>query len=420
MIAAVLLAAATAASPNILFITVDTLRADRLGCYGYEHPTSPVIDRLAEQGLVFEDMIVEEPQTGPSFIAMFTSLPPRMTGTTRNAVPLGPGVPTMMAPIVDAGYDARAVVSNWNLKRGLSNLHPGFEVYEDDFGKGLFGFKRNERRAKDVTDMALAWFEERDEERPFFYWVHYMDPHGPYRFRGGHNPQDVSLRDLDRTEQVRARYDSEVAFTDHHIGRLLEAAPRENTYIVFTSDHGESLMEHGYLGHTREIYQQMMHVPLIVAGPGIAAGRSSAPVRGIDMAPTLLGLAKLAPLPGMRGVDIVAAPPPADRVRPFEAYDGGVPETDDVMTILADRAPSRQGMIHEGWKLMLREGDTLLFDLKTDGEELNDVAKDHGERVTALRERLSAWEAETPRYDGQGAVLTKEDVETLRALGYVE
>ena len=150
-------------------------------------------------------------------------------------------------------------------------------------------------------------------------------------------------------EQVRARYDSEVAYTDFHVQRLLDALPEE-TIIVFVADHGESLLEHGYVGHTRRIHQTTLHVPLLVHGPGITPGRTQAPARGIDIAPTLLGLAGLPPTQGMQGCDLLHAPPSSGRLRIVETYGGDIPETPEERAALASRPPMLMGALHEGWK----------------------------------------------------------------------
>ncbi len=420
MAAVVFVLVSAASAPNILLITVDTLRADRLGCYGYAYPTTPHVDQLAARSLLFEDMLVEEPQTGPSLISMFTSQFPRVTGTIRNAVPLAEGIPTTVARFREAGYQTGAVVSNWNLKRDLSNLAGGFETYDDDFGRNFLGMARKERDAEEISDAAIAWMAERDSTRPLFYWVHYIDPHGPYEFRGRFNPRKIPLNNLSDDDALDARYDSEVAYADHHIGRLLEVVPRENTYIVFTADHGESLMEHDYLGHTREIYQTTMRVPLLISGPRIEPGKTPAPARGVDIGPTLLALADLPPLPSMSGVDVLTQPPDAARTRVFETYDGDIPRGEDARAELADRAPSRQGVVKGNWKLILREGKRLLFDLKNDPEERENVIDANQEIAAELAAEIERWNEMTPRNAAKSAELSETDREALEALGYIE
>lgn len=411
-----------AAAPNVVLLTVDTLRADHLGCYGYERATSPNIDALAVESLRFDDAFAEAPQTGPSMAAMLTSLPPRTTGAVRNAVPIPETVPTTAEIFAQHGYATAAVVSNWNLKRGLSGLQRGFDLYDDAFdGRGRIGYDP-ERPADEVTDQALAWLNTRDDTRPFFLWVHYMDPHEPYQDHDGFDVWPEKRHQLDKADRTRAKYDSEISFADHHVGRFLSALP-ENTAVLFTADHGESLHEHGYLGHTRRVYHPIIRIPLLIRAADVAPSVSDAPVRGIDIGPTLLGLAGLPPAPGMLGRDVLVAPPANERLRVFEAYDGGVPDGDgaEVRAELARRPPAWQGIEQGGWKLMINEdGDAGLYDLHVDpAEELNRAAAEPA-RTAALREALAAWERETPRSAAAAAELSGEDREALEALGYLE
>jgi len=412
----------TIAAPNVVFISVDTLRADHVGAYGFHRNTTPNLDRLAEQALLFEDAICEQPQTGPSMIAMFSSRVPRVTGAIRNGVPLPPGTPTAAMIFESAGYDTAAIVSNWNLKPKLSGLQHGFAHYDADFGRGLFGRERHEMTADVVTKRALAWLAQRDNSRPMFFWVHYMDPHAPYKKKRGfqkqlHGVNPVPRRRIDPPEE---RYQTEVAFADQQIGRLLDALPKENTFIVFIADHGESLGNHNYWGHTRYIYQNSMHVPFFIHGPGVEAARSGAPVRGIDVAPTLLGLAGL-PIPdSMNGMNLLVAKPEPDTPRAFETYGGNVPNDGDVREALAARLPQQQGIIVENWKLIRNEdGDRELFDLAADPGEEHDVADDHPRRVGTLDALLDTWHGETPRNQATAQDLSEEDLRMLEAAGYL-
>jgi len=300
-----LAAAVFGAPPNIVLLSVDTLRADHLGCYGYEHNTSPAIDRFAREGLVFEDCTCEVPLTNPSFGAMLSSLYPRMTGTTRNGLKMPDAVPLIAELFKNAGYHTGCVQSNWTLKAKLSALDRGFDFYDDDFHEKRWGIIKPERYADDVTDRAIALLEKHTPDKPFFFWIHYSDPHAPYRFHKDFNPQNKRTFWRDNEDKVKIKYDSEIAYTDAHIARLLKALPAENTVVLFTADHGESLYEHNYLGHGRRIYQDNLHVPLIVRGPGIAPGRIATPVRILDIGPTLLAFAGLRPAPGMLGKDLM-------------------------------------------------------------------------------------------------------------------
>ncbi len=416
MLAAILLSCF--AAPDVYLISVDTLRADRLSCYGYEFPTTPHIDALAEKGIVYEDMLCEVPLTGPSMGAMMASRTPRVTGAVRNGVAMPEDIPLVAERFKEAGYATWCVQSNWTLKSDMSGLHRGFDDYDQDFKKRRWGFLVAEREGDKVLELALDRIQNRASDEPVFAWIHFSDPHAPYKWRRKHNVQDVNRRDLDKTEDIRARYDSEVHYTDSLIGELLEALPKENAIIVFVGDHGESLMEHGYLGHGRRLNQTGLHIPFIVHGPGITPGRSNAPVRGIDVGPTILGLAGLAPWPTMLGVNLAQDTPPMDRVRVVETY-GGAAIVPGAKQAMAEADAIWQGVIADEWKFMHDNSGTWLYNLADDPGELNNLADEDSDRVDQLRSIMDQWLAENPRRANEGKALTDEDIEALENLGYL-
>ncbi|NIA16022.1 MAG: sulfatase-like hydrolase/transferase [Nitrospiraceae bacterium] len=412
---------AAAAPPNVVLLSVDTLRADHLGCYGYKLDTSPHIDRFAKEALLFEDCVCEVPLTNPSFGAMLSSRYPRSTGTVRNGLKMPADVPLITEAFRTAGYQTACVQSNWTLRAGLSRLDRGFDLYRDDFETKRWGVMKGERYADKVTEVALEIIEDRDQDRPFFYWIHYSDPHAPYRFHKKFNPAGRKLWRVTGHDRVTVKYDSEIAFTDHHIGRLLDALPRENTVILFVADHGESLYEHNYLGHGRRIYQTNQHVPLIIRGPGIAPGRTPAPACILDVGPTLLALAGLTPAPGMLGVDLLNGSVPNGRARHIETYGGAVPKLPGAKALMADRPPMRRGVIQEGWKLILGGDGPELFHLSNDPLEGDNVADSHPDRVTRFTTLINTWDQAHPRSATiDAADLTKDDLQALEALGYLE
>ncbi len=405
--------------PNVLLLSVDTLRADRLGCYGYGLDTSPNIDGLAAESLLFEDCVCEVPLTSPSMVSMFTSRYPRLTGTTRNGLRLSEDVPTIAEAFREAGFYTFCVQSNWTLKDKLCGLGRGFDVYDDDFHQKRWGIIKAERLAEEVTEAALRRFAERDPERPFFAWVHYTDPHAPYEMHGNFNPSEKRAWRLKKREKVSVKYDSEVAFTDHHIAHLLEALP-ENTAIVFVADHGESLYEHDYLGHGRRIFQTGLHIPLMVRAPGLTPGRTQAPARGIDVGPTLLGLAGLEKTPQMLGVDLLREPPPMERVRVIETYGGAVPRLPGAKAVMAGAGPMRQGVLVEGWKLILNGRKRSLFHLPEDSGELEDFSDKQPERVDELEALVARWNEDMNPGREIEHDLDQDDIKALEALGYLE
>ena len=421
--ALVVLAISPAAEPsakaNVVFLSVDTLRADRLGCYGYPLPTSPNLDRFAEGALLFEDAVCEVPLTMPSFGSMLTSRYPRMTGTTRNGLRMPKEVPTVVEQFEAAGYATFCVQSNWTLKARLSGLSRGFDVYDDGFYQKRWGVAKAERPGDRVTRLALELLAQQRPDRPFFAWIHYSEPHAPYKMHEGFNPGGRDLRELGNIEKTRARYDSEVAFVDTEIGRLLEALPA-NTKVLFVSDHGESLHEHGYLGHGRRIYQTGLHIALMIRAEGVSPGRTAAPVRGVDVGPTLLGLAGLPRVKGMLGIDLLEGRVPTPRTRVIETYGGAVPPLPGVKAAMAHAGPIWQGVLLDGWKLILNEKQGQLYHLPADPGELKDLSGEEPERVAELWALVKEWDAATEHVALDLDNLDDEDIQALRSLGYLE
>jgi arylsulfatase A-like enzyme len=296
--------------PDLLLITVDTLRADRLSSSGYPRLTSPNLDRLLAAGFRFANAHTVEPLTNPAIATLLTSLPPHVHGATRNGLPARSGLVTLPELLAKRGYRTAAFLGNWTLKPQLSGLDAPWQTYDVVTSrKRWFGFYKSEATAADLTDEALAWAERQraaEPERPYLLWVHYVEPHAPYRLhrrfaeRLGIDPQHASASD---------RYDSEIAAADEEIGRLLaglDALPGERDRLtVFTADHGEALGEDGELGHGRLLHEPTLAAPLAFVAPArIAPGESAAEVSTLDVAPTLLGLLGLQPHPYFRGRDL--------------------------------------------------------------------------------------------------------------------
>jgi len=418
--------------PNVVILTIDTLRADRLSSYGYRRPTTPNIDRLLAGGVRFTQARTVEPLTNPALCSMFTSLYPHEHGATRNGLRLRPGLPSAARALVRRGYRSAAFVGNWTLKDRISGLGEHFERYDEVFTrKRWLGMFKGEATAEDLTDAALAWLKETQEEsrRPFLLWVHYVDPHAPYRLQEGFaRPLGVAVRgEVSRSD----RYDTEVAFVDFQLGRLLAAIDRDpalkaNTLFVFAADHGESLGEHGYWGHGRNLYEPTLRIPLGFAWAGkIRPGTTiDAPALNIDVAPTILGLAGLPPPPGFRGFNwtpvFQGAAPPRDRIALFQAHKGAV------LTAQEAASARRKGLLEVGVMIgehkeifRLAEHRLWLFDLGKDPRETRSVAS-----TSQLSQRLHEWMDTVQKgliaTDRLGpAEIDAENAEQLRALGYV-
>lgn len=419
VLATFLAAAALAAQPNVIFLSVDTLRADHLGCYGYPHNTSPNLDVMAEDAIVFENVVCEVPLTGPSFASMLTSRYPRLTGVTRNGIQLSDTIPTVAEQFSAAGYYTMCVQSNWTVKGEISGLDRGFDVYEDGFRKKRWGFLKSERTGDEVTKIALRLLKKWDRSQPLFAWIHYSDPHAPYKMHKRFKPSDSDDHPHPKGN-VAPKYDSEIAFTDFHIARLLDALPKENTVVLFVGDHGESLYEHDYLGHGRYVYQTNMRIPLMIWGTGIEPRRTGVPARGVDVGTTLLALANLPAPPGMLGTNLLERSVSDDRIRVVETYGGAVLNVPGIESIMENQGPQWQTVISGSWKLIAGKDNYKLFNLSKDPLETTDLALRFPTRTDELAQLVVEWNQTTETIAGEAAELSIEDREALEALGYID
>jgi len=287
-----------AAGRSLVLITLDTTRADRIGCYGYPGAETPNLDLLAAEGVRFADVVTPVPMTLPAHASLLTGLdPPDHEVRANGEYSLGPEHTTLAEALAGAGYETAAFVSSFVLARRFG-LAQGFDVYDDDLeaARGSAFEQQNERSAAAVTGAALAWVERRGAGggRPFFLWVHYFGAHDPYE-----PPSPWRERHAD------SPYDGEIASVDAAVGRLLEGVaafvPPERSVIVAVGDHGESLQEHAERYHSRSLYEGAIRVPLLIAAPGaIAAGGAvdDRVVGLVDLYPTLLDLLGVARPPG--------------------------------------------------------------------------------------------------------------------------
>jgi choline-sulfatase len=277
------------APPNVILVTIDTVRADHVGCYGAKEIQTPTLDALAHDGIVFERAISQVPLTWPSHAAILTGLYPFQNGVQDfTGQPLEARFRSVAQAFQQHGYATGAVVSAFVLDRSWG-LARGFGFYDDSFPPEAFANRALglvERPAGESVTRALAWLQT-NPRRPFFFWLHLYDPHSPY------DPPEPY-----RSQYRSHPYDGEIAYADHELGRLIAWLKRNQLYdpslIVFLSDHGESLGEHGEQEHGFFIYNATVHIPLIVkppAGSGVRPGRVSRPVETLAVAPTLLHLA---------------------------------------------------------------------------------------------------------------------------------
>ncbi len=398
---------------HLVLVTIDTLRADRLGSYGNSGLPTPNLDRLAAEGTMAPDAMAHVPLTRPSHFSLFSGLLPSQHGIRDNFAPgLGPQTPLLAEVLQTAGFRTAAFVSSIVLA-SHTGLNRGFETYSDEFEKkseATYFASQLQKRGDDVVQEAVSWLESNREGR-LFAWIHLYDPHEPYE-----PPEPYASRYAERP------YEGEIAWTDELVGRIDAALTRlglrDQTLFCVTSDHGEGMGEHREATHGFFIYQSTLAVPLLFRGPGvIPGGRIPVTVRTIDLLPTLLDLVGVPPaagvaLPGqsLAGVLRGQAPPPAP-------------------TTYAETLEPR---LHYGWSDLrsVREGKWKyiqaprpeLYDLEDDPGELRNLAEVEPSRVEALQAslgRILADEATAAEPGSAGESMPLELREKLAALGYV-
>lgn len=455
--------------PNILLITVDTLRADHLSAYGYPRRTSPVIDGLAREGVLFENASVQWPKTGPSFASMFTATYPKDNGIVRKVgIPMPQRFRMLAENLKEQGYETHAVVSNGAVGSEFG-FGQGFDTYLESWKSPPPTPGADNTAAATVNELARAIVKGLQPSSPYFLWVHYLDPHAPYtppgewrdRFQNDEwyspEPKIKIQRErprqqmtgigysqvLDGREELGfyiARYDAEISYADAHIGELLqdlgERGLLENTLTVFTSDHGESLGEHYYyFDHGRFGFQTCARVPFIVHFPGvIPAGVDPDPVELIDLTPTLLEAAGVALEDGryMQGRSLSPRLWPSDdtpEATRFAFTEAGYGEQRKWLKIVRDRRfKLTNATVSADQRWIGGEGvPWILHDLEADPGELVNVAEQYPEEFQRLRRTLLDWWNQPPfevevdeGADEEPREMDAETREQLKALGYLQ
>jgi arylsulfatase A-like enzyme len=419
--------------PHVIFITVDTLRADRLSTYGYERETSPVLDGLIESGLAFAEARTVEPLTSPALCSMVTSRYPHQHGATRNGLRMRPDLDSLPKLLAMEGYHTAAFPGNWTLRDKLSGLAEHFDDYDPVLTKKRWwGVLRSEALAADLNERALGWIDSHlsaDAPEPFMLWVHYSEPHAPYLL----HEQYTERLGIETKKKVSAsdRYDTEIAYVDAMIGEFLdglyERAPKKDLLIIVAADHGESLGEHDYWGHGRNLYEPTLRIPMAIAWEGkIRPRRIEAPALLIDLAPTVASLVGASAPATFEGYDWTAtlngAAEPMDRVTRYEAHKSAVLTAHD--SDLARRAGLIDvGLLQRGQKEILRvkNGRHRRFDLSSDPGELTDLSAKRARPTEALEEWLSQIATTLLNLDREiPEPLDEESIERLRALGYAD
>ena len=393
--------------PNVVLITIDTLRADHLGCYGDKNIQTPAIDSLARDGVVFNRAISQVPLTWPSHAAILTGTYPFQNGVQDfTGHPLAPDFRNLAQAFQSAGYATGAVVSSFVLDRSWG-LARGFDFYDDTFSPGAFQGRDLglvERPASESVSRALSWLEKTSARR-FFLWLHLYDPHSPYA-----PPEPY------RTEYKDRLYDGEIAYADHELGRLLTWLKQRHVYdnsvIVLLSDHGESLGEHGESEHGFFLYNSTTHIPLIVKPPvqsRIRKDHIEQPVETVSVVPTVLHLAGL-----------------HDRLeKQAQARDLFAPDASNQAAYSETFYPFSSF----GWSPLhsiesekyhyIEAPEPELYDVKADPAEQNNVASSQPATLAVLKQDLQNRISSRPFSAGHDSGnLSPDASEKLRALGY--
>ncbi len=389
---------------NLILVTIDTLRADHLGCYGYGAVKTPNLDAIAARGALFENAVAPTPLTPPSHASMFTGQYPNVHGVRNTGgFVLQSSSITLAEVLRDRGWDTAAFVGAAVLKK-MIGLDQGFAVYDDEMPKPSAADQREypERPAGAVVDRALAWIEKQSG-RPYFVWVHVFDPHIPYEPPA---PFD---------EQYRSNpYDGEIAYTDRELGRLFQAIEKKSragdTIVAVLADHGESLSDHGEYTHGIFLYDSTLHVPFLLAGPGVPAGvRVKQQVRVIDLLPTVLELMGGAPPQESQGVSLVPALEGSEVASDFSYHETLFPKMNMGWAELRAMRTSRWKYIHAPRK--------ELYDLVADPGEASNVLERYPEEAARLEERLASTAKELETV--QARMGDEKSIEQLRSLGYL-
>lgn len=407
------------ARPNVVIYLVDTLRADRLGCYGYPKPTSPHLDRFADGATLFETAIAQAPWTRPSVASILSGLGPLSHGVRTLEDRLPDAAETLAERLRAAGYRTAAFSTNAHIDKDT-----GFAQGFDDF------YFHPQEDSASVSQRVVSWLDARRGTEPFFLYIHTLDPHSPYtpppdlrrKFAPGARPEAGSLEHVKRIYSVRGKrraahieevsplYDAEIAANDRAFGALLSALKErklfEESLIVFVADHGEALGERGLFGHAQSLYSEELDVPLVVKLPRQTRGeRVSHLAQHVDLLPTLLTAAGLSPPAGLPGRDLFAT----ERERPAFSH-------------LTYRGREGMSVVFDGWKRIepwsRKLGKAPM--LYREGDELRDLAEGNPVRSGFLgsllrAEMLRGRQGLRPEQAG----LDEESRKELEALGYL-
>ncbi len=391
---------------NVVLITLDTVRADHLHCYGYEKIKTPNIDAIAQQGVLFEKAVAQAPLTQPSHASMFTGTNPNVNQVRNNGgFALQPSSITMATILQRHGWNTAGYVSATVLKK-VFGFNQGFSTYDDQMPQTSSGMETPARPANITVDHAISWLNAQSN-KPFFVWLHLYDAHQPYK-----PPPHF------RKQYPGDPYDAEIAFADQQLGRFLNAvkqkSPPGKTLIVLLSDHGQSLGEHGEYEHGIFLYDSTVRIAWIMAGPGIPAGvRVQQQAREIDLLPTVLNLLGGKASSAVQGTSLAPA------------FSGKtVPTTysyEETLCPKINMGWSELRGIHTAHWMYIRAPRPELYNLDHDPRELNNIIDTHPKEYRQLDAQLK--KLSRLGSSGTEAVtfhdMDQRTMEQLESLGYV-
>ncbi|MCK4545915.1 MAG: sulfatase [Candidatus Eisenbacteria sp.] len=420
---------------NVIIISVDTLRPDHLGCYGYGSPTSPAIDALFDRGVRFTRAVCQTPTTGPSFCSIMTGAYPHTHGSLQNAMPLRDDIQTLAEVLKEHQYHTAAFVSSYTVSDESSGLGRGFDRFDDEFAG-------EERSAGCTNDSLFAYLEDRSHT-PLFIWIHYFEPHGPYIGHSDSRIHPASPRSeaplnmmednvvqhlpwvspkLGLDHYVRL-YDGEIAHVDRRIGILLGELQKrsllENTLVVFLSDHGESF-DHGlYCRHGLFLYESSIRIPLAFVFPAgkHGGGIVEGVVQSIDIPCTICDFLGFPPPEGAEGRSLLPM------IEEGESHPGTAflerrrYEEDNRFGVTGSRHAIRTAE----WKYIhSTEEPDELYNLQLDPGELRNLVEEEPDRAASMLDDLQAWIGEAGVCCEELPELSDEAREKLKALGYIQ
>lgn len=438
---------------NVLLITIDALRPDHMGCYGYPRNTTPNIDKLAEEGIIFTQAISQAPITSPSVGSLLTGLYPSRHGVIKDVSPLNYEI-TLPVILKNNKYLTTAIINQPNFNK-ISNFNRGFINYID-----IAELEDKEKNAKTISEIAVKWLEK-NYNKHFFLWLHYLDPHGPYnppcpydktflndrfyredRFlqvsnfecgSDGGIPKYLFRDNITNIDYYIAQYDGEIRFTDEQIGILLEKLKKlkifDKTLIVITADHGEAMGEHSqYFVHVNSMYDEFLRVPLIIRLPnGLLKNKKIGfQVRSIDIMPTILDLLEIK-IKNLDGCSLM--PLMLGRVNKdpnLIAYSDVIDELMRVRIVSIRLMNKWKFILHQDLSQSVNR-DSIeitqleLYDLENDPQELNNLSDSNENLAIELKNRLIAWMSQVrPENYYLEPALNEATKERLRNLGYAQ